>query len=137
MQRFEITRAAELESLAAFRALVDEASGQTGLPNRTRIDLKLAIDEACTNIIEHGYAGMNAGSIIVALRFEPARVVVQITDFGHPFEPSPPPTPDTQAIMDDQTAGGFGLHIIYQTMHEVHYSSTDTHNHLIFIKNLA
>ncbi len=67
-KKHQITRAAELESLSAFREFIEAACQQhPGIDKQLRYDLKLAVDEACTNIITHGYAGMDPGSIILAL----------------------------------------------------------------------
>ncbi|HLF27896.1 MAG TPA: ATP-binding protein [Anaerolineae bacterium] len=133
----QITRAAELEALAAFRDLIDAAcQDQPDIDEQVRYDLKLAVDEACTNIIQHGYAGMNPGSIIFALEVSPRQVTLTITDFGHAFEPSEPPRPDAEAGLHDQPTGGFGLYFIYQTMDEVSYETTDACNRLILVKRL-
>jgi anti-sigma regulatory factor (Ser/Thr protein kinase) len=133
----QITRAAELESLAAFRAFIDDVCEQaSGVDVGICYDLKLAIDEACTNIITHGYAGMNPGSIILTLEPGPQRVVMTLTDFGHAFEPSDSPAPDVEAGLEDRPMGGFGLFFIYQTMDEVSYETTDGSNRLTLIKQL-
>lgn len=128
------THAAELTSLAKFRSFIDDACYQIGVGSDTREDLKLAVDEACANIIEHGYAGMDPGSIIVQLYADPDRVIVTITDFGQPFEPYEPDAPDAEAIMADQESGSFGLYFIYQTMDEVDYETNPDCNNLILTK---
>jgi anti-sigma regulatory factor (Ser/Thr protein kinase) len=133
----QITRAAELESLAAFRGLIDNACAQhPAVGEQTCYDLKLAVEEACTNIITHGYAGMNPGSIILVLEIDPSRVLVTLTDFGHPFEPYEPPAPDVRAKLEDGITGGFGLFLIYQTMDSIGYEMAEDGNHLTFVKNL-
>ncbi len=133
----QATRAAELESLAAFRDLIQDACAQhPGIDEQACYDLKLAVEEACTNIITHGYAGMNPGSIILRLDFDGPRVVVTITDFGRPFEPSEPPAPDVQANLEKGVMGGFGLFLIYQTMDSVSYRTAEDGNHLTFVKKL-
>ncbi len=99
-------------------------------------DLQLAVDEACTNIITHGYAGMNPGSVILALELFSDQVVVTLTDFGHPFEPSEPPPPDPEARLEDFPTEGLGLFFIYQTMDEIFYESTEDGNCLTFIKKI-
>ena len=134
----QTTRAAELESLPVFRELVETGCRQQpGIDDRTRYDLKLSVDEACTNIITHGYANMNPGSIVLSLQFEPRQVVVTITDFGHPFEPSEAPMPDVTAALDDRPTGGFGLYFIYQSMDEVSYETTEDGNRLTLVKRLT
>ena len=133
----QITRAAELESLPVFRELIETGCRQQpGIDDRTCYDLKLSVDEACANIITHGYADMDPGSIILTLQFDPRQVVVTITDFGHPFEPSEAPMPDVSAALEDRPTGGFGLYFIYQTMDEVTYETTEDGNRLRLVKRL-
>jgi serine/threonine-protein kinase RsbW len=135
--RMRITRAAELPTLAVFRDFIDAACKPRGIDAQTCYDLKLAMDEACTNVITHGYAGMNPGSLILDLEFEPQRVVVTITDFGHPFEPYEPAEPDAGAGLEDRPTGGFGLFFIYKTMDHVDYQTTEEGNRLILTKQLT
>ena len=135
-QRFQVTRAAELESLQVFREFITECCARYEVPNDTVLELKLAVDEACANIIAHGYKGMNPGSIILSFRIEPDRILVQITDFGHYFEPVAGPKPDVEAALEEQELGGLGLYLIYQTMDNIDYTSSEDGNTLIFTKYL-
>ena len=136
IRQFKITRAAELPTLAIFRDFIEKACRPVSVPDDLVFQLKLAVDEACANVIEHGYKGMDPGSIILALKFEADRIVVTITDFGHPFEPSEPPRPDLTAGLEDRPTGGLGLYFIYQTMDEIDYQSDELGNRLIFVKQL-
>ena len=133
-QRFQITHAAELESLSVFREFISDCCAKFNIPDGTVFDLKLAVDEACTNIIEHGYKGMDPGSIILSFRIESDRILVQITDFGHIFEPADAPKPDVEAALEDRELGGLGLYLIYQTMDNIDYQASDDGNTLTFTK---
>ena len=133
-QRFQITHAAELESLQKFRAFITTCCVKHGIPDDTILDLKLAVDEACTNIITHGYKGMDPGSIILSFRITPNRILVQVTDFGHVFEPEAAPKPDVEAALEDRELGGLGLFLIYQTMDNIEYNSSEDGNALTFTK---
>ena len=132
--RFQMTRAAELESLSGFRQFISDCCSRRQVPDETVFDLKLAVDEACTNIIEHGYKGMDPGSIILSFRIEPDRILVSITDFGHIFEPAETPKPDVEAALEDRPLGGLGLYLIYQTMDNIDYQSSEDGNTLTFTK---
>ena len=132
--RFQITHAAELESLQKFRDFITACCAQYDISNDVVLDLKLAVDEACTNIIEHGYKGMDPGSIILSFRIETGRILVQITDFGHVFEPEAVPKPDVEAALEDRELGGLGLYLIYQRMHNIDYQSSEEGNILTFTK---
>ena len=130
-----LTRAAYLESLGDFREFIKErCANLPGMDNQTLYDVQLAVDEACTNIITHGYKGMDPGSIILSFRIQPDRILVQITDFGHVFEPVEGSQPDVQAALDDRELGGLGLFLIYQTMDNIDYQASEEGNTLTFTK---
>jgi serine/threonine-protein kinase RsbW len=133
-QRYQISRAAELAALSAFRQFISDCCSRHNVPEGTVFDLKLAVDEACTNIIQHGYKGMDPGSIILSFRIESDRILVQITDFGHVFEPAEAPKPDVEAALEDRPLGGLGLYLIYQTMDNIDYQSSEDGNILTFTK---
>jgi len=134
---YQITRSAELTSLSAFRELIKGAAQDWPQIDAQKLyDLQLAVDEAATNIIQHGYAGMNPGSIILRIQIDENRARLTLTDFGHVFEPAPPPTPNVEAALEDGSKGGFGLFFIYQAMDEVDYQTSLESNTLILVKNL-
>lgn len=134
LNRYQITRAAELESLDVFRRFITECCARYDIPGEVVLDLKLAVDEACANIIEHGYRGMDPGSIILSFWIEPDRIVVQITDFGQVFEPVEGLKPDVEAALKNDEMGGIGLYLIYQTMDNIDYQVSREGNTLTFTK---
>ena len=135
-EKLQITLAAELASLTAFRSFINEACQEAKLDDMACYDIKLAVDEACTNIIEHGYADMEPGSIVLSLQYGVRQIVVRLTDFGHPFEPSEPPAPDVEGAFENGITGGFGLYFIYRSMDHINYDSTGGYNTLTMIKQL-
>ncbi|MEP7083098.1 MAG: ATP-binding protein [Betaproteobacteria bacterium] len=126
-----------METLGAFRAFIERACRAAGIAETTIDDLKLAIDEAAMNVIMHGYAGMDPGSLMLELDIGADKVDVALTDFGHPFEPYDPGVPDADSLLGDHAPGGFGLHIIYRTMDDVAYHTDEEGNHLSLVKKLA
>jgi serine/threonine-protein kinase RsbW len=136
LHHYKLARAAELGALKILRDFIDEACRQENISDDIAFKLKLAIDEAASNVIEYGYQDMDPGSIILTLKFEPQRVLAELTDFGQPFEPSEPSVPEVEAVLEDKSTGGFGLYFIYQTMDQVDYRTSRRGNTLIFIKNL-
>ncbi len=136
-ERLCITRAAELETLGKFREFIAQACARNRIDDEACYAFQLAMDEACTNVIQHGYAGMNPGSLMLELEIEPKQVVMKITDFGRPFEPYEPKAPDASATLEDGETGGFGLFFIYNTMDAVDYRTTEEGNCLILTKKLT
>jgi anti-sigma regulatory factor (Ser/Thr protein kinase) len=132
----QITLAAEFESLSTIRSFIGEACRTAAVDDDTCYDITLAVDEACTNIIQHGYAGLPAGSIILSLQYGERQFVVRLSDFGRRYEPSEPPVPDVQATFESGEMGGYGLFFIYRSMDTVAYDTTAGRNTLTLIKRL-
>lgn len=134
--QFLMTRAAQLDALPAFRAFIARSCERLGIPAEVAFELQLACDEAATNVITHGYAGMNPGSIMLELRPGVREVRMILSDFGHPFEPLETDAPDVNALLEDKTTTGFGLFFIYRTMDDVDYYCDEQGNHLVLVKKL-
>ena len=59
-----IARKAEFKSLVEFHDFVEQTCKQRSeISEQVVYDLQLAVDEACINVIVHGYAGMTPGTI--------------------------------------------------------------------------
>lgn len=135
-EKLILTRAAELETLPVFRDFIARACDRLRIPTEIAFELELACDEAATNVIKHGYQGMNPGSLMLELRPERKKISIILSDFGHPFEPVETPGPDVNALLNDQPTTGFGLYFIYRTMTDVKYYTDEQGNHLVLTKNL-
>jgi serine/threonine-protein kinase RsbW len=70
-------------------------------------DLKLAVTEACSNSVRHGYASGAQGTVEVSYELHPDRLVVEVEDEGPGFDPNSPRAP-----RNGLTEGGLGIAII-------------------------
>ncbi len=86
--------------------------------------MKLAVEEACVNVITHGYAGREPGPISLAFRSEPERFVVTLADSAAPFEPESLPDPDLAAGWKERKIGGLGWWLIRKMVDGVEYESS-------------
>jgi anti-sigma regulatory factor (Ser/Thr protein kinase) len=77
----------------------------------------LAIYEAATNVVRHGYAGGSEAPLTLTVAPESDRVVFTLADHGAP-NPAWPWSPGATASFED---GGYGQRIIHQVMDEVTY----------------
>jgi serine/threonine-protein kinase RsbW len=131
----EIRCRARLENLEFFRAFVEQACRKAGGDPDACFALKLAVDEACTNIVLHGYRGLPPGEIALAFRSEPERIVVTITDGAAPFLPEKIPAPDRAPGWEERPASGLGWHLIQKTMDSVEYQAdAEKGNRLVLTK---
>ena len=80
--RLAMSGVATPETLEAIQAFVIEGCRKAGADEAAAFDLRLAVDEACTNVAVHGYAGAGPGPIDVVLESDGARIRVSITDRG-------------------------------------------------------
>lgn len=131
------SKIAEYQSLGIFRDFIEAmCQDHPKVDEQILYDLKLVTDEACTNIIAYGYAGMDPGSITLGCELIEDYVRLEITDFGKPFMKSAPQKPDSVACLENGTVGGFGLYFVYQIMDEVYYETSENRNRLVLIKKL-
>jgi anti-sigma regulatory factor (Ser/Thr protein kinase) len=89
---------------------------------RTETDkVILAIHEACTNVIEHGYAGDMTQRIDVTVLVTVEDIIIEIRDYGK--------KQDVDAIkpraLHDVRPRGLGTHFMRSIMDDVAYNSTD------------
>lgn len=121
--------------IPAFVNFAGEAARAAGFNDQEVFHCQLAIDEACTNIIEHAYAGEEGGDIEIICSIESGTCIFTLIDKGPvQFEPQKI-TPYNQSEVADQIEpGGIGVHLIRQTMDSVQYKFSDKQNELTLIK---
>jgi anti-sigma regulatory factor (Ser/Thr protein kinase) len=124
------------ETLEAIQLFVVDGCRKAGADEATTFDVRLAVDEACTNVAMHGYAGAGPGPIGVVLESDGVRIRVTITDHGVPFRPERVEPPDLAADVD-RAPGGLGWHLIRQVTDEIEYhSDRDSGNRLVLGRRL-
>jgi anti-sigma regulatory factor (Ser/Thr protein kinase) len=98
------------ELLAPLRAMVNSMAAQAGLEDISACHLVLAMDEAITNIIRHGYDGSPDGRIWVTLSHlsDGPGLRVEISDRARTVDPQRLQGRD----LADVRPGGLGLHLI-------------------------
>jgi serine/threonine-protein kinase RsbW len=122
-------------SLAEIGAFVREAAQDAGLSDFSIYMVETAVDEACSNIIEHAYGGEGNGNIVITCQERLDNLTVQIQDWGHTFDPDSVPDPDISLSLEDQPGHGLGLYFMRKWMDEVEFtSSAENGNVLTMIK---
>jgi serine/threonine-protein kinase RsbW len=114
--RLEIERDARPVNLQGIRDFIEDACRRAGVERSAAFDLKLAVDEACSNVVEHGYAGMAPGPIRITFDADGDRVVVAIADRGRAFDPKDAAAPDLDSDWEVRRIGGLGWHLIRRSV---------------------
>ena len=118
--------------LAYIRNLVADLARQIGFPDDEVAKIEMAVDEACSNIVEHSYAPEKAWQwkqtepqIRLEVRTEPDKLIVLINDRGQRFDFSAYRPNDIEQRILQMKTGGYGVAIMREFMDEVQYSSSD------------
>ena len=110
--------------LCVVRKAVQRTAELVGMNEQDTDSLVLAVEEALTNVIQHGYGGACEQRIIIKLRQivpdrkEPAGLEVIIRDFGKQVDPKTISGRD----LDNVRPGGLGVHIIRSVMDQIEYT---------------
>ncbi len=88
------------ENVAVIRHVLAAFAETLKLPDGLIEDLRLAVTEACTNVVRHAYED-RTGSIEISIRPEGERLRIEVADHGRGIGPSP-----------DTSGPGLGLPLI-------------------------
>ena len=95
--------------------------------------MTLAVEEAASNVIEHGYKG-RGGTLQVLFAVENDDVTIELRDQAKPFKPGKIGRPDETLPLEERPLGGLGLHLMHELMDEVRYETLPDGNLLTMIK---
>lgn len=94
--------------LSVVRSVTTRMGELSGMSTQLIDDIKLAVDEACANVIKHAYKGDTGKKIVVKFRIRRKAFEVVIEDSGIKAQP--------ELIrgrnLDDVRPGGLGIHFI-------------------------
>lgn len=111
------------ESLAGLLATVDEACEAAAVDGETRQALRLAVEEAIANVIDHGYAGAGPGPVTVAVAIDAEAARATVSDRAPYFDPAGAPPPDLTSDWESRPLGGLGWHLITSLMSDVRHEA--------------
>lgn len=131
----EITVAAEEGQLSRVRDFIVEVCEEAGFSSREVSNTKLAVDEACTNIIKHAYSDRDEnGDIKVQVSISPGDISIVLRDRGSRFDFAGVKDPDLDHYVETGRKGGLGVFLINRLMDGVEYHSSDGGNELVLTK---
>lgn len=126
--------AAESKNLSEIRRFVKETASALGVDPAVIPGVILAVDEAVSNTINHGYQGQG-GAVEIELHRKGDALVIRIRDEAPPFDPTNVPPPDLTLSLEQRTPGGLGIYLIRQAMDEMtHRVTPQGGNELTLVK---
>jgi serine/threonine-protein kinase RsbW len=98
------------------------------------VDMLVAMNEATTNLVEHGYRG-ESGIIEIEVGYEAEALVVSVRDWSTYFDPAQVPDRDVTVPLEERPLGGLGITMMRHLTDELRYGrGPDGSNELILIK---
>lgn len=106
--------------LKLLRGVIRDAADIAGLSDEQTNEVVLAVNEACMNIIQHGYSMKPDGVIDVEIAADEQALLFRLRDYA--------PVVDSEncvsRALDDVRPGGLGIHLIQSLMDESEFLST-------------
>jgi serine/threonine-protein kinase RsbW len=102
-----LTIPAKPEYITLVRLALSGLSRLRPLSEETLGDLKLAVTEACSNSVRHGYGDTGYGEVEVTYLLQPDRLEIEVADDGPGFEAR-----GDSATEERVAEGGLGIAII-------------------------
>lgn len=117
---------ARYSSLEKIRDFVLQAAKDIDFDEKASYAVELAVDEACTNIIEHGYSGEDKGVIECSTSIGKNDLKIILRDFGKEFDPTKIPLPKINVPLDQLKPRGIGYFLMNNMMDEICYKRYKT-----------
>jgi len=137
MEKLEFEIESKYENVASACDRAKEFCMNAGLSEKESINVEICLDEALNNVIKHSYKETPGNKIILILKCEGERIIIDIIDFGlsRTGEPKTELDFDPDDI-DNLPEGGMGLFIIEQLMDGTNYKVEKERNIFSLFKNL-
>lgn len=122
-----------VDNLAEARQLVEDAGERFGCETEAVAEMVLAMNEAVTNIIVHGYQN-HRGAINIEVEQSHGDFIVRLRDQARLYDPTKRPDPDINMPLHLRPYGGMGVYMMRNLVDELAYRTLDGGNELILVK---
>lgn len=133
---YKLTIPSSTRYLEKVRQFIEAHIVEAGFNRESVEQFKVAVDEACTNVIKHAYRGDDGYELDISVIIETDRCTVCIRDEGRAFHPQEYHEPDIFELAKRRQAGGFGVHIMRRLMDHIEYSTQGAVNEVRLTKYL-
>ena len=113
---------------------VEDSADRFGLETKQKFGLLVAVEEAFVNICSYAYPA-GEGRAEMCCEGEDDIFVLEIADWGDPFDVLSLPDPDTTLDIMDREIGGLGVYFIRRLTDDVSYRRENGRNILRMVLN--
>jgi len=118
---FTLSIPSSVENLAMVRDFIRRVCEQAGFEKGDITKLTMAVDEACTNIVEHAYGHDKTKDVMVRAIYDEEQIRVELIDTGQGFDPTLVQPQSLEELVNKRKAGGLGIRLIRSLVDEVRY----------------
>jgi len=134
VKKEEITIPAQMSYMGQVRDFIEHIGVKYRYSDKIINSYKLVIEEACTNIIRHGYRDVKGGEISIKAIIRQQSLTIVIIDQGLSYDPRQAQTPDLEKYIQIGKKGGLGIFMMRKLMDDVQYNITGRGNELRLTK---
>jgi len=126
----------DISYLHRIRDFIGGIVAEVGIDQQDIDNIELALDEACTNVIEHGYAPDDPNKeITIRMEIDTSKLVLTVIDYAEPFDILRYTPRDVNELKAEGRDGGLGIRLIKRIMDTIEYRTTaDGHNELVMTR---
>ena len=123
------------KSLELISKFIVTQAQQAGFEPKDVYAIQTAVDEACSNIIDHAYGGEDLGNIVIKVKETDSAIHIILKDKGKEFAPDDVPKPDIESPLEIRKERGLGIFFMRKLMDQVIFEfSKEKGNKLTLIK---
>jgi len=135
-ETLELNVKATIENISQVTGNIEDFLRRKGFTDETVFDVRLAVDEAITNVIQHGYDGKE-GLIQIRCEVSIKEIVLVVEDSAKPFNLSSVEEPRFSDSLEKRQIGGLGVYLIKKKMDQVTHEFKNGKNILTMKKRVA
>lgn len=132
---YQINISASTQNLSDVRDFITSYAETCGFMADQIANIRLAVDEAVTNIIKHAYQNDTSKEINITLKISDSQFCILLTDTGKTFNFNDYELPDIKKQIEQKKRGGMGVYLIHSLMDNVSYTRKGRKNRMKMCKN--
>ncbi|MFG1361468.1 ATP-binding protein [Xanthobacter pseudotagetidis] len=131
----ELRIGASIDEIARATSWLGALAEAGDWPQSVRFGLELSLEEALTNVVSYGFAGVDhAPDIrIECWRTPQGRIAVRIRDNGVAFDPTQIAEPEVPASIEEAKIGGHGVQLMRNFLESLSYERAGGENRLTLV----
>lgn len=124
---------ARVEHLPQWMQFIANCAQEHGLPSKRIREIELALEEVVVNVCQYAYSEDDGEVEVVCSVDAQQRFIIDIVDWGIPFDPLSISAPNLVEDLDKRQVGGLGILLVRRLMDDVSYRREDNRNIMTLI----